>query len=100
MRASSSKLNDVHGAALAIAVLNFMRPDLRTPVIPTSGHLDLTRKDGYDQTVDMIFGDYCPVAADHLEETAVFWEARRLYDTLSSSGALNRALAKQRTAAE
>jgi hypothetical protein len=98
-KASTSRAsNDVHGAALAIAVLNFMRPNFRTPVIPASGHLDLTRKDGYDQTVDKILGDYFPVAADQMEENAVFWEAHRLKGVLASSGALIRALARQRTA--
>jgi hypothetical protein len=86
---SASKSNDVHGAALAIAVLNFMRPNL-------------IRKDGlkYDQTVNKILGDYFPRGSGHMEESAVFGEARRLRGILSRSGALIRALSKQRTVSE
>jgi hypothetical protein len=94
-RGESSSKNDVHGAALAIAVLNFVRPDLRSFVIPKSGHVDLTRKDGYDETVRRILEDYC-LATDSI---AVFSEARRLHDVLLSSDSLIRALAKQRTGA-
>ncbi len=77
--------NDVHGAALAIAVLNFMQPDL----------IRSDRK--YDRMVDKIFGDYLPLSADHTEEDMVFWEARRLKEVLSGSDVLIHALAGQRT---
>jgi hypothetical protein len=99
-RKRSSSKNDVEGAALAIAVLNFMRPDFmaRSYAIPASGHLDLTRDDGYEQTVDRIIQDYCPQATDSIA-ISISSEVRRFMDILRSSGELTRALGLQRTAA-
>jgi hypothetical protein len=94
-RKRSIAKNNEHGAALAIAVLNFVRPyflDEALAISKVSGHCDLTREDGYEQTVDRIIADYCPNAPDHIG-ISISSEVRRLSDILSSSNALRRALA-------
>jgi hypothetical protein len=89
--------NDVKGAALAIVVLNFVRPyfkDEAHAICEVSGHLDLTRKDGYEQTVERIIADCCPLGAAN--QVAIGDEACRLTDLLQSSKELMRALDNER----
>jgi hypothetical protein len=95
-RKRSSAKNDEHGAALAIAVCNFVRPDFmaRSYAIPASGHVDLTREDGYDQTAERIIADYCPLGTP--DDAAIGREACRLRDILQSSDELMRALDNER----
>jgi hypothetical protein len=98
-RKRSSPKNDEHGAALAIAVLRFVRPhfeDEATEIAKVSGHLDLTREDGYDQTVERIEREYCPMGAP--DYVAMVQEAKRIHELLLSSNALIRALAVARGA--
>jgi hypothetical protein len=96
-RKRSSKVNDVEGAALAIVVLNFVRPyfqDESSAIAEVSGHDDLTRRDGYEQTVERIVADYCPLGAP--DEFAISREACRLRDVLQSSKELMWALDNER----
>jgi hypothetical protein len=92
-RKRSSPKNDVEGAALAVVVLNFVRPNFKDEALAISemsGHMDLTREDGYEQTVDRIIADYCPLGAP--DDAAIGGEACRLRDILRSSDELMRAL--------
>jgi hypothetical protein len=96
-RKRSSAKNDEHAAALAIVVLNFVRPNFKDEayaISELSGHMDLTRKDGYEQTVDRIIADYCPLGAP--DERAISSEACRLRNLLQSSKELMRALDNER----
>jgi len=94
---SRPKVNDMHGAALAIVILNFVRPhfqDEASAIAKVSGHWDLTREDGYERTVDRIIADYCPLGAP--DSIAISREACRLRDLLQSSAELMRALDNER----
>jgi hypothetical protein len=97
-RKRSSAKNDVQGAALAIVVLNFVRPYFRdesSAIAEVSGHDDLTRRDGYEMTVERIIADYCPLGVRIADELAISSEACQLRDLLQSSKELMHALANE-----
>jgi hypothetical protein len=96
-RKRSSAKNDEHGAALAIVVLNFVRPNFKDEadaIAEVSGHCDLTREDVYEQTVARIEKEYCPLGAP--DYAAISSEACKLRDLLQSSKELMRALDHER----
>ena len=96
-RKRSSAKNDEHGAALAIVVMDFVRPyfkDEALAISKVSGHCDLTRIDGYDETVKRIIADYCPLGAP--DDAVIAREACKLRDILRSSDELMRALDNER----